>query len=57
MKCGNCQRNNITYSTQASALNLPDAAAHPISGGMAPGKHRPPYTMGVFRLSGVYNIK
>src|SRR6266849_5660204 len=37
MKCGNCQRKSMMKSIHVSKLNLPEAAADPISGGMAPG--------------------
>jgi len=39
--------------THASKLNLPDAAAQPISGGIAPGKAPTIVQSGVFRLTGV----
>jgi len=44
----------MAKSTHASRLNLPDAAAHPISGGMAPGKAPTSVQSGVLLLRGVY---
>jgi hypothetical protein len=41
-------------SIHASKLNLPEAAAHPISGGMAPRKAPTSVHSGVLLLSGVY---
>ena len=37
MKCGICQTNTIAKRAQASAVNAPRAATHPIIGGSAPG--------------------
>jgi hypothetical protein len=53
IKWGNCHRKSIAYSIQASQRNLPDAAAQPIRGGIAPGKAPTNIHSAVFRLSGV----
>ncbi len=45
----------MAYSTHASKLNLPVAAAHQINGGMTPGRAPTTVHRGVFRLS--YNLR
>src|SRR6267154_3159818 len=47
-------RKSIEKSIHASKLSLPDAAAQPISGGIAPGKAPTSVHSGVLLLRGVY---
>src|SRR5882672_3790431 len=54
MKCGNCHRKTSAKSTQASGSNFPRAAAHPISGGAAPGNAPANVQSDVVLFSGVY---
>jgi hypothetical protein len=48
-------RKSMQYRSPASAFNRPEAAARPMSGGMAPGKAPTRTHNGASLFSGVYN--
>jgi hypothetical protein len=53
-KCGICQKNTMPKSTIAGNVTSPVAAAHPITGGSAPGTAPTIVASDVRVLSGVY---
>ena len=54
MKCGICQLKSAAARTAEPASKLPDAAAHPINGGMAPTRAPTQVLTTEICLSGVY---